>query len=231
MSFVGLKNPGLLNIRDDNGTLVTGGNQYWYPAEGFIPNGACGATAASNTLGYLIMTRGSLYDVACETGLIGPLMPKGFLAKTHSQEHAVTPMQKPEYLDFMKKVYEYLYPHPGGLMADGFAEGIRGLALKYKLKLDTECLKIMISRKLRPPLEEVSAFIKTPLQADLPVAFLILSGGCVSVLDTWHWVTILGLDEEKGSVQITDNGKVFTAELGPWLETSIMGGAFVRFSL
>jgi len=225
MSYIGLKYPELLNIRDENGTLVTGGSQYWYPSEGFIPNGACGATAASNILGYLLMTRGSLYASACDTGLIDPAMPKGFTAKEQ------VPVQKTEYLEFMKKIYEFLYPHPGGLMADGFAEGISKFASKYKLPLDTKCLKIPINRKQRPLLEEVIAFIKTSLEADIPVAFLILSSGCVSVLDTWHWVTILGLDEGKGSAQIVDNGKVFTAVLGPWLDTSIMGGAFVRFSV
>ena len=212
MSFAGLKKPELLSV-DDNGTLVTGGSQYWYPQEGFIPNGACGAAAASNILGYLLLTRESLYDTACVMGL------------------TQTPIQKPEYLEFMKKVYEFLYPHPGGLMADGFAEGIGGLAEKYKLPIETECLKITINRKLRPSLAEINTFIKTSIRADIPVAFLVLSKGCVSELDTWHWVTILGIEEESGSVQIVDNGKIFFADLHPWLETSIMGGAFVRLSV
>ena len=230
MSFIGLKHPELLEIRDvnesgsGNGTIVTGGSQYWYPSDGYIPNGACGATAASNILGYLIMTRKPLFDIACEKGFMDLSVTKGPAGNDGE------PIPKPDFLEFMKKVYEFLYPHAGGLMADGFVDGISGLAKKYDLPIAAECLKITINRKLRPSFEEVTAFIKTSIKTDIPVAFLILSKGNVSALDTWHWVTILGFEEESGSVQITDNGKVFFAELSPWLDTSIMGGALVRIS-
>lgn len=208
---MGLKKPELLNIEIENGAVSSGGSQYWYPSEGFIPPGACGATAASNVLAYLLWTRRALYDIAKKSGLPAP------------DEH----VSKKIFLDFMKIIYQFLYPRLGGLMADGFVEGIDELARKYTLPIKAKCLKIPINRSKRPVIGEVNAFIKKSLENDIPVAFLILSKGCVSVLDTWHWVTVLGLDERRGTVQITDNGKVFWADLNPWLETSIMGGAFV----
>jgi hypothetical protein len=228
MSFVGLRSPELLRIRNEDGTFITGGSQYWYPPEGFIPQGACGATAASNILAYMLMTRKPLHDAAGVTGLIGQTMPEGLAISEGLAWKEHSPVSKQDFLEFMKKVYQFLYPHVGGLMADGFEAGISELAKEYKLPIETECLKITINRNIRPAFKDAIAFIKTSLKTDIPVAFLILSKGNVSVLDTWHWVTILGFEEESGRIQIVDNGKVFFAELRPWLDTSIMGGAFVR---
>ena len=212
MSIVCLKNPELLEIQNPNGSKSVGGSQYWYPKEGFIPPGACGATVASNALFYLLTAKKHLYNMAESTGLTGFSIP----------------VSKTEFLEFMKKNYRFLYPRAGGLMAHHFEEGMLELANEYKLPIGTECLKIPISRSKRPPFEQVSEFLVKTLENDSPVAFLILSKGSVSVLDTWHWVTILCYDEENERAQITDNGNVFWADLHEWLETSIMGGAFVR---
>ena len=221
MSLVGLKYPELLAVADDSGTLSVGGDQHWYPDEGFIPRGACGATVASSAFAYLLRLRPRLYATAESAGLCG-------LAPPLSITEPIKPSTKTGYLGFMKQVYRFFYPRMGGLMADMFVEGAGGLVREYGLPIAAEFLKIPITRAKRPSFDEVSAFIKTSLEVGAPAAFLILSNGCVENLDTWHWVTILGIDEDAGAIELADNREVMQARLDTWLDTSIMGGALVR---
>lgn len=218
MDIIGIKNPGLLTVKDEDGNLATGGDQHWYPNEGFIPPGACGATAASNVLAYLLRSRPPLFAIAGKNGLDGLSAP--------GENGAAN--AKTGYIGFMKKVYRFLFPRIGGLMTDHFIEGIGGLAEEYMLPVSAECLRVPIAWSVRPSFAETAAFIRSSLAADAPLAFLILSGGGVAKLDTWHWVTVLALDEDAKSVQILDNTETFWADIGVWLGTSIMGGAFVR---
>ena len=60
MSVLELKDLKLLSIEDENGYSYIGGNQYWYPKEGFFQGGACGATTASNVLAYILRMRPEL---------------------------------------------------------------------------------------------------------------------------------------------------------------------------
>ena len=215
MSVIEIKHPELLAVTDGCGPLTAGGDQHWFPKEGFIPPGACGATAASNVLAYLLRARPKLYTLAQETGLGGISSP-------------AEPNTKDGYLAFMKKVYRFLYPRMGGLMANQFLEGMAELANEYGIPVSAQCLRVPIAQSKRPSFAEAAAFICSSLSNDIPVAFLILSGGSVAALDTWHWVTILAFDEDGRRIKILDNTEVFWAELDVWLETSIMGGSFVR---
>ncbi|MCL1788592.1 MAG: BtrH N-terminal domain-containing protein [Defluviitaleaceae bacterium] len=201
-----LKNKDLLLVREKNGALCVGGDQHWYPKEGFLPMGACGATTASNMLCYMLRTRSALFDAAGE------------------------PVPKADYLEFMKKVYAFMYPRVGGLMVEGFCEGMTELTKELELPVSLKALRVPIAKSKRPSLDDVFAFIRAALEADTPVAFLILSSGRVEKLETWHWVTVIGLDESKNRVTILDNTKVFTADLSKWLNNSIMGGSFVKLT-
>ena len=115
-------------------------------------------------------------------------------------------------------------------MAEGFIYGITELADEYSLPFSTLLLRVPIGRSKRPDYNHIAGFIKSSLQSDIPVAFLILSKGNAKELDTWHWVTIIGLDEAGKSVEVLDNGVVVWANLETWLNTSIMGGSFVRLT-
>ena len=278
-------------MADGNGKLTVGGDQQWYPKEGFIPPGACGATAASNVLAYLLRSRQGLFALAFEAGLTGlaeplpsvkhynnsvdietcsPVAPKysrheqyvideedvtNGSTKPFAADNALgdgifsvfgehyknddnievnakqAPNTKSGYIGFMKKVYRFLYPRIGGLMADQFLEGIGGLAEEYSLPIAAECLRVPIARSVRPSFADAASFISSSLEADIPVAFLILSGGGVAKLDTWHWVTVLAIDEETKCVQVLDNTEVFWADISAWLGSSIMGGSFVRLAV
>ena len=226
MSVIQIKTPGLIAVRDECGKLTIGGDQYWYPSEGFLPPGACGATTASNVLAYLLRSRPELFCIMQKTGLVGLEAP--FHDSNNPYEDSPAPNTKAGYLSFMKKVYRFLYPRLGGLMVEGFLEGMSELAHEYELPITTEFMRAPIGRSRRPSFSEVAGFLRSSLGSDIPVAFLILSNGCVENLDTWHWVTVLALDEETKRVKILDNTEVFWADLCVWLETSIMGGSFVR---
>ena len=72
----------------------------------------------------------------------------------------------------------------------------------------------------------MTAFVQGGLDADCPVAFLNLSSGQTVGLDSWHWVTITGLQGEQ--VIILDSGRVFSINLYVWYKTTTMRGGFVR---
>ena len=212
-----LKHETLLQVSDSSGTVYTGGNQYWFPKDGYLPGGACGATAASNVLAYILRSNPALYKIAKAAGLSGLAEP---IEKSDNTKEG--------YLDFMKKVYKHLYPRFGGLMADHYQEGMKSLAIEYGLPIEAECLKVPINNAKRPSVSDALNFVLSSLDADIPVAFLVLSSGNASNLDTWHWVTILAYNEETKETCILDNGSILWTNLETWLDTSIMGGAFVR---
>ena len=243
-------------VAGEGAAPTVGGGQYWYSGKGFIPPGACGAATASNVLAYLLRARPELCAAAADpdphTSADDPdphastdapdphssaddLGPHASTAVPAPEPLAVPmdgpPMEKAGYLEFMKKVYRFMYPRAGGLMSGDFLEGIDGLASEYGLPIAAERLVAPIAKPKRPSVPEVAAFVRCAFEADSPVAFLILSSAFVENLDTWHWVTILALDEEAGRVKIVDNCEVLWADLSAWLDKSIMGGSFVRLKV
>ena len=201
--MITIKQQKLYEILDDKNNRIWGGIQYWFPKEGYIPNGACGATTGANILSYIVRTR------------------KELDAKSNHQT-------KDGFLDFMKESYKYMYPRVVGLLAEFFVIGINDFAKAIGVAMHADHLKIHIGRACRPSLEKVSSFITESLKKDIPVAFLILSNGATPGLDSWHWVTIIGLDEKTNIANIVDNGRLLTADISRWLDTSIMGGSFIR---
>jgi len=220
MNTFELKHPELLIVEDEYGAKTVGGSQDWYPKKGFIPPGACGAATASNVLAYILRSRPELYAIAAEKGPGGLSPPLEDIANN-----------KAEYLEFMKKVYSYFRPCAGGLMSDAFAEGVAALSLDHGLPVGADCLRVSVARAKRPGIDEITAFLQTSLSADIPAAFLILSAGRAEGLENWHWVTIVAYDAGAKQVKIVDNGNVFWTDIGLWLDTSIMGGSFVRLVL
>lgn len=203
MAKITIKQKNLYEITDEKNNRTWGGVQYWFPKEGYIPPGACGATTGANIFSYLIRTR------------------KGFEIKTNHQT-------KDGFLEFMKESYKYMHPRVMGLLADFFLLGADEFAKALGVNMHAEQLKIPICRTCRPDIKKVSSYISESLADDIPVAFLILSSGATPELDGWHWVTIIGLDEDTNTIDFIDNGRALQADLASWLDTSIMGGSFVR---
>jgi len=217
MSVFELRRPDLLLVEDERGQRSFGGDQLWYPKAGYIPGGACGATVASNMIVYLLRTRPGLY-AAAETrrGTLGLAEPLSDAVNT-----------KAGFMEFMKQVYPFFLPRAGGLMSDHFCEGMDFFANEYGLSCSTDSIIITVSRSKRQKSSDVSAFIRDSLYDDIPVAFLTLSAGQAEGLENWHWVTIIEYDDKAARAKIANNCVVTWTDVGVWLETSIMGGAFV----
>ena len=211
----GLKKPELLYVPDEQGSKFFGGNQYWYPKGDFVPGGACGATTASNILAYILLTRPELLEKAKNEGLDGLSKPP---IKT----------SKADFIGFMKKVYRYFSPSIIGLHAPYFLKGMQKLSEQYGFSMSAKKLSIPVRNMKRPPFSDVIKFIRAALEADIPVAYLILSTGGVQNLYKWHWVTIIGLDNKNKKIRILDNTQASWVELDAWLEKSRLGGAFIR---
>jgi hypothetical protein len=209
MSMVSLQSQEALEIHDKSGHMFLGCDQDWFVNDGFIRQAACGAAVCSTIFLYLLRTREEWRAHPLEFGSKDAILP------------------------FMETVYAYVRPRKGGVMADHFSEGAMALAKSIQIPVTPESLKIPVRKSRRPLADEVKDFLVASITADIPAAFLILSNGRSENLDTWHWVTVTAIDTEETGVglraQILDNGILFWANLGLWLQTSLIGGAFVRF--
>ena len=218
MSVLELKKPELLFVGDDRGRRSVGGDQLWYPKKGYIPAGACGAAVAAFLLAYLLRSGPEYYAaVNSRVKTLGLAEPLSDAVNT-----------KAGFLVFMKLVYPFFPPRAGGLMSDNFCEGIEAFAAEYGLPLEGERLLIPVTRSKRHSVDEVADFIRGSLERDTPVAFLTLSAGKAEGLENWHWVSILAFDDKANKARIANNCVVFWTDIEAWLDTSIMGGAFVR---
>ena len=211
MSVILLKNPELFHIPDGRGAKTSGGSQYWYSDRGYAASRGCGPATASNILTYMLRSQPELFDKAKKAGLGGL-------------------DDKAEYIEFMKKIYVLFKPGLIGLPASGFMRGAARFAKAYGLPVSAACLRVPEKPFQRPSFEKSADFIRSALSSETPVAFLALSTGGVANLYKWHWVTIIGLDEENKSVLILDNTKSSWAEIGAWHDKSLLGGALVRFA-
>ena len=198
-----LKNPELISVKDGRGVRTVGCDQMWYPREGHIPQGACGAAVASNLLAYFLRSRRKLLDQV-DT--------------------------KTEFIEFMKKVYPFFHPRAGGLMSDAFIEGIEAFGEEYDFTVSAERLKIPVMHSKRPSPEKAADFIRMSFEEDSPVAILSLSAGSERELENWHWVTMIEYDEGSHLAKVVNNCIVIRVDMVSWLSSSIMGGALVRLT-
>ena len=209
----------MISVEDDRGVRTVGCDQLWYPKEGHIPQGACGAAVASNLLSYLLRSRPEMYTQAEKAGLTGLSAPLMNTANTRKG-----------FLKFMIRVYPFLHPRAGGLMSDAFIDSIEEFGREYGLPVGAERLKVPVMHSKRPSPEQAADFIRTSFEEDSPVAVLSLSAGRERELENWHWVTMIEYDEESHLAKIVNNCNVFHADLVSWFESSIMGGSLVRLT-
>ncbi len=197
-----LKTPMLLMVSDSRG-LSFGGSQLWY-RERWARMSGCGPTAASNIVWYYARSRAGLSSL-CDVGGAD---------RTH-------------FLRLMEEMFTFVTPglkgvntaaiFTGGLARYGAA---RGVALTPRV--------LEVGRHS----DEIAVrdFIFGALDTDAPVAFLNLSNGALYNLESWHWVTIVGLDD-RCTASIADQGRVLDIDLGKWLQTSRLGGALVYMTV
>jgi hypothetical protein len=200
-----LANTDAFLIRDASGGSYYGGDQEWFGSrKEYRKEAACGATTCANILGYLAQTRPSLAGLAPHN--LG---------------------DKDGFLDFMKAVYPYVRPGLIGIMPADFTRGATEYSARLGFEFEYDMLTVPASSSKRPSPDAMYRFLNAALADDLPVAFLNLSGGRVKNLDSYHWVTLIGLEEKTVACRIVDNGRLLDVELMKWLRRSTLGGAFV----
>jgi len=133
-----------------------------------------------------------------------------------------------DYLNLIREMYDFVTPGIRGVDTSAiFTDGLMSFASKNDLKITPHVLEIPRKKRDRPKAEALREFIVKAINADSPVAFLVLSNGSVSILENWHWVTIVAIDQETMIAEISDYGKLLSADISEWLETSMLGGSLV----
>jgi hypothetical protein len=157
-------------------------------------------------------------------------------------------IEKPEFLEMMDDVWEFVTPTMGGLpttghlieriekyiaarggdfnaasgkfsAASGFPAGVREFAVSEK-------------PSERSGFAGAAEFIDAALDDDVPVAFLCLDDGGETALDEWHWTTLVALDagEDSATALIIDSGRLFEVDLYKWYHGNKKGGGFVAMT-
>jgi hypothetical protein len=198
-----INNPDLFQIKAKN-RIYQGANQIWYKTR-FQRLAGCGPTTCSNIMWYLSRTKKG-YQSLCE-----------YDGST-----------KDGFLKLMEDVYKCVTPSMMGVRnTKMFITG----ALQYGLSkgITLECRELLIPSTggERPEKEEVFKFLQDAFTKNLPVAFLNLSNGKLENLESWHWVTLMGINPETGFATMNDQSQVAEIDLALWLESSFKGGGFV----
>jgi hypothetical protein len=207
----GLSRPDLVEIRDKNRTEVFYGcDQEWY-ADYWQRQAGCGPCTAATILYYLSRTRAEFQRL--------------YTAESHDRE---------DFTRFMDEIWHYVTPgHMGVNEASILTDGVRSYASTHGIRLAPVILKIPgIQTSARPSFQDMASFIRKGLESDCPVAFLNLSNGKLSNLDSWHWVTItslMGPDDGDFLAVISDSGQLKQISLGLWYRTTVLGGSLAYF--
>jgi len=193
-----LKNPDLLAVKGPGGETYTGGSQEWY-ADVWHKRAGCGPVAASAIVWY--MARPARGPAAVE---------------------------KDAFLALMDEMITFIKPTVKGVNTSAiFTDGMARYAAKHNLRFIFRVLEIPAPPSRRPAPGRLAAFLNTAITNDAPVAFLNLSNGALKNLDNWHWVTVTAFDGDTMAADVCDQGNAFCVDLGEWLATTALGGAFV----
>jgi hypothetical protein len=203
-----LTRPEHFTLAGPEGRPVRGADQEWF-RDVWQRRAGCGPTAAAVVLDYL--------SAVCPE--LSALAPKG--------ERTAE-----DFLAYMEELWDYVTPGTRGLdKPESFALGCRSFALSRGAVLETRVLPVpRKGRRGRPDPDQVRTFLVWALDRDTPVAFLNWSNGDLTNLDSWHWVPLIACGGEGSALTavILDGGEERTIDLALWLETSLLGGAFVR---
>lgn len=111
-----------------------------------------------------------------------------------------------------------------------FTRGLKAYGRGKGMDLPVRDLDIPPVKAARPTVDQCTAFIRAGLRADCPVAFLNLSRGAVRELESWHWVTIIGIEEQAGGAilcTLLDGGREYPVDFRLWFQTTRLGGGLL----
>lgn len=201
----------LFNITLPDGRTAFGAEQGWFPDRRKRMSG-CGCVAAANIILYYSrafpgVMPGSLYE-ALKKKIVGTA----------------------DVLPLMEEMWNYFTPGFMGLHTTAaFEKGAAEYSKSRGLSLSTAVIDVPAGKKNRPAPDAVKAFLEKAFGDGCPVAFLNLSSGGVKNLQSWHWVTVVSVEESSGGLTVTasDEGRKITLDLFKWLKRSRLGGGFV----
>ena len=186
-------------------TKYYGGVQEWYK-NFFKKMAGCGPTTASTM---------TMYESR----------------KKNLSEH----YSKDKFINLMEELWNYVTPRTRGLnrieyYVQGYDRYIRDNNIQL---LNNKTLKIPKQKEKRPNKKDIFEFLSEAIKNNHPVAFLNLNNGKEEKIDSWHWVTVVGVmyNDEKNILKatITDEGVLKNIDLGLWLETTTEEGGFVYY--
>lgn len=180
---------------------IYGGNQEWYKK--YIQRlSGCGPTTASTII---------MYEERFKNKI----------------EHYT----KEELFVLMEEMWNYITPGRMGVnkveyYENGFSKYIR----EKNIELDN-CNKLLIEKNKKVSPSELYDYLYSSLNNNHPVAFLNLNNGKENRIESWHWVTIVGIsyNENKLFGMVADGGVIKEIDLGLWLDTTTLGGGFIYF--
>lgn len=153
-----------------------------------------------------------------------------YLARTNRLTLPLDVKTRADFISLMEITWKYLTPTMMGLNSVWLMQkGLDTFFLQRNINLKSRVLDIPADTGSRPQALEVETFIKAGLLAESPVAFLNLSNGGIKGLDSWHWVTVVGMSGtgEETQLLIYDNGHQIRVDLALWLRATTRGGGFV----
>lgn len=202
-----IQQPELFDIKDKNSPFVSfGGDQAWY-AKFWNRKSGCGPTSASNITAYLGMTK--------------PDYRKLYTQST---------LYKQDFIEHMEILFKYITPGLGGVNhVTKFTTGLKRFIEHSKLNVAIHTFSVEGKENANRDVNALRDFVTEALRNDCPIAFLNLSNGHESILQSWHWITIISADIEPNSIMATasDEGEVRTFDLQKWFTSTPMHGGLV----
>ena len=192
----------LLKLTTDKGETCYGASQKWF----FGPvkqRAGCGPATAANIFYYLDRKK-------------DPKKP---------------PMEFRFFRIFLERIWEIITPTRYGIPeARMLADRIKNYANIKHYHVDVKSMEIAANPAERPHITEAFRMLFEALEHDVPVAFLNLDNSSCCDLDTWHWVTVIGIDcDNSGFARVTylDNGEVKDFDLAHWWTQEQVSGGIV----
>lgn len=181
-----------------------GANQMWY-RDRWQREAGCGPTTCANLIWYLARTHEAYRDLWPDEG-------------NHWSN----------ILRLMEELWRYITPtHMGVHRTSLFADGAARFGLDRSIPLRTDILDVPPNLHRKPNPDRVKAYLSDAFSQNLPVAFLNLDRGSLHNLESWHWVTLISVDERTMKCHMIDQGRRILINLGQWLDTTGSGGGFV----
>ena len=204
--MITIKDTAILHITDGD-RFHYGANQIWY--RNLLQRKAgCGPTCAAHLIWYFASARPEY------SGLV-----------TRDCR------DKAGFRGLMEDTWRYVTPGFGGVnKLSVFTEGVIRYGRERGFSLGCSVLEVPANPEERPTNTQFFDFLEKHIRRDEPVAFLNLNNGGVAGLDTWHWVTLVGVDREAGTALMYDQNRRLVIDIRRWLSATTDRGGLVALT-